>query len=305
LEPIFQVTSEDQTDEYGRFIIEPLAPGFGHTLGNSFRRVLLTALPGLAIVSAKVEGVRHQFTTLSGLKEDIVELILNLKQVRIAGDIDKPAKITLEAIGPKEVKAGLLKLPAGLKSANPDLVIANLADKKAKLKIEMEVEKGYGYSPYEQRKTGGEIGVIPVDALFSPVRRVNYQVAATRVGGMVNFEKLALEIWTDGTIKPLVALKEAAKIVIAYFSQVIEPKKRPAEKKLESLGAAEEAHKLSIEELAIPVRISNTLMKGQIETVGDLVKAGRKKLNRIKNLGEKSLKIIEAALLEKGVNLVD
>lgn len=305
IEPLFQISKEEETAEYGRFVLEPLASGFGHTLGTALRRVLLTALAGAAVTRVKIAGVRHQFTTLTGLKEDIVELILNIKQLRLSYEGDKPVTLKLEANGPGEIKAKNIKTPAGVKIANPELVIASLADKKAKLKVEMTVEKGCGYVPFEEIKTEGEIGLVPVDALFSPVRRVNYQVVATRVGRMTNLDKLILEIWTDATVKPGQVLKKAAALLVEYFQQVAEPKKPVVKSRQKEEEIPGELSRLSVEELSLPVRVANTLIRAKLLTVADLVGSGRKKVSRVKNLGAKSLTIVEAALAEKGLSLGD
>lgn len=299
----FQIKTEKETKNEGVFILEPLEQGYGQTLGNALRRVLLTALPGAAVTFVKIAGVRHQFTTIPGLKEDVVELILNIKQLRIHYSGDKPVKLILEATGPGEVKASEIKTPPGVEVVNKDFVLGTLADKKSKLGIEMTVEKGFGYSPFEERKSE-TLGVIPIDALFSPVARVNYKVEATRVGRMTNFDKLILEVMTDGTVAPLEAVKESAKIIISYFEQIVEPKK-PKTAKEKKTEVPPEILKLMVEELALPTRITNALEKAGLKTVEELVSTPKKEIAKVKNLGSKSMKIIEAALKEKGVNLLE
>ncbi len=301
LEPIFQIKVEKQTETEGVFILEPLEQGYGQTLGNALRRVLLTSLPGAAVTFVKIAGVRHQFTTIPGLKEDVVELILNIKKLRLKYNGEKPVKIVLSATGPGEVKAESIETPANVEIVNKDLVLGTLADKKSKLEIEMTVECGLGYSPFEERKSE-VLGVIPIDAIFSPILRVNYRVESTRVGRMTNFDKLIFELATDGTISPLEAVKEAAKILVAYFNQIIEPKEKEGgqEKKTE---ISPEALKLTLEEISLPVRIVNTLEKAGYKTVEDLISASRQEITKVKNLGTKSLKIVEAALKEKGISL--
>lgn len=299
-QPIFQIKTEKQTKNEGIFVLEPLEQGYGQTIGNTLRRVLLTSLPGAAVTFVKIGGVRHQFTTIPGLKEDVVELILNIKKLRIRYDGDKPIKISLSATGPGEVKAQDIKTPANVEIVNKDLVFGTLADKKSKLQVEMTVEKGFGYSPFEERKSE-TLGVIPVDAIFSPVLRVNYKVEATRVGRMTNFDKLILEVLTDGTISPLEAVKESTKIIISYFEQIVEPKKPKVEKK-EKIRISPEVLKLMVEELSLPTRIVNALEKAGFRTVEDLISSSRNEIAKVKNLGAKSMKIIEAALSEKGVD---
>lgn len=305
LDFLFQIKKEEEKADYGRFAIEPLPAGFGHTLGTALRRVLLTSLKGAAVTRVKIAGVRHRFTTLTGLKEDIIELLLNIKQLRVVYGGDKPAVIKLEATGPGEVKAKQIKAPAPVEIANPGFILANLANRETKLKVEMIVEKGVGYSPFEERQDKGEIGVIPIDASFSPVTRVNYEVVATRVGRMTNLDKLILEIWTDGRVKPSVALKGGAQILVEYFKQVVEPKKPKVGKKPEKEKVPDYITRLSVEELNIPVRVANTLIKGGYRSVGEVLKGGKKKIAKVKNIGSKSVKILEAALAEKGVKLPD
>lgn len=305
LDFLFQIKKEEERIDYGRFSIEPLAAGFGHTLGTALRRVLLTSLDGAAVTKVKIAGVRHRFTTLMGMKEDIVELILNIKKLKVAYSGDKPVNLKLETQGPGEITAKKIKVPAEVKIANPDLILASLSSRRSKLKMEMTAEKGVGYSPFEEREEEKEIGVIPVDALFSPVSRVNYQVVATRVGRLTNLDKLILEIWTNGTVKPSVALKKAAKILVEYFNQLVSPKRLRPKKEPEKGKIPAYIARLSVEELPIPVRVANTLVKGGYSTVGELVKAGRKKIAKVKNVGEKSVKITEAALIEKGVKWSD
>jgi len=301
---LFQVKKEEEKADYGRFSISPLASGFGHTLGTGLRRVLLTSLSGAAVTSVKIAGARHRFTTISGLKEDIIELTLNIKNLRIAYTGKKPTVLKLEANGPGEVKAEQIKTSGEIEIVNPGLVLANLADRKAKLKLEMTVENGVGYSSFEDRQEENqEIGVIPIDALFSPILRVNYEVVATRVGRMTNLDKLVLEIWTDRTIKPSEAMKKAALILVEYFQQMVDPKQPKAAKTEKKENVPEQVARLSVEELAIPVRVANTLIKGGYQTVGDVLRAGKQKISKVKNVGGKSLKTVEAALIEKGVEL--
>lgn len=299
-EPTFEIKQEKKEGNYARFVISPLEQGYGNTLGNSLRRVLLTSLPGAAITSVKIAGVRHQFSTLKGMKEDVIEFILNLKKVRIAKTDDKPAKATLSVEGAGEVKAKDIKVPAGVEIVNPELVLA-LLNKGAKLNAQMQIESGVGYKAAEETETK-QIGLIPLDATFSPVVRVNYRVEETRVGRLTNYDKLILEIWTDGTIAPEGALKKAAEILVGYFNQIVSPKKvkKQEEKKDDDLGPV---GNLSVEEIALPTRVANALVKAGYETVKDLAKAKREDLVKVRNLGEKSVKIIEAALAEKNVKL--
>lgn len=298
---IFAVKAKKETADQGKFIIEPLEQGYGHTLGNALRRVLLTSLPGAAVTQVKIAGVRHQFSTLEGLKEDMIELILNIKQIRFKYKGEKPAKIKLDAQGPGEVKAGDIKTPAEVKIVNPEHVLGILADEKSKLKVEMVVEKGFGYLPAEERKSE-TLGVVLVDASFSPIKRVNYKVEAMRVGRRTDLDRLILELTTDKTISPSEALKEAAKILVACFGQIVEPKEVPIEEEKEE-ELPSEVLRLTVEELNLPTRIANALRKGGYETVKDLTTASDLDVAKVKNLGEKSIKVIKAALAEKEVGL--
>jgi len=299
IQPNFKIKKAKLTDNFGQFIFEPLPQGYGYTLGTALRRVLLTSLPGAAITEVKISGVRHKFSTFSGMKEAVIELLLNLKEVRIKYEGEKPVKLRLDKTGPGEVKAGDIEAPAGVGIINKDLVLANLADSKTRLKIEMVVEKGYGYLPSEERKTE-KLGRLILDAIFSPVIRVNYKVETTRVGRKTDLDRLVLEVTTDGTIDPYEAVKHGAKTLISFFNQILNPKDFSSGKKAK-IDSSSSALKLTIEELELPTRIVNTLQKAGYQTVGKLAKAKEADLLSIKNLGEKSLKIILAALTKKGV----
>ena len=302
-EPTFKIKTEVERTDYGLFVIEPLEQGFGQTLGNSLRRVLLTSLSGSAITSVKITGVQHQFSAVPGLKEDVVELLLNLKKVRFVLPSREPVTVTLSAKGPGEVSAGDIEAPSGVTVVNPDVVLGTLADKKASLEMEMIVEQSFGYVAADEKKVD-EIGRIPVSALFSPIVRVNYRVEATRVGRMTNLDKLVMEIWTDGSLLPFDALKHAAKLLVSYFMQVVEPKSvGVAESVAVSPAVSDEVLKMRIEELDIPTRIVNALGNGGIETIGQLLGSPRGELMKIKNLGSKSLGLVEEKLREKGVAL--
>lgn len=298
----FKVKKDKEEKNYGRFVIEPLDQGYGHTLGNSLRRVLLSGLEGAAITSVRIEGVKHQFSTLEGVKEDIAELILNLKKIRLKIFEGESHTLQLLAKGPKAVTVKDLEIPSGVEIVNPDLYLATLSD-KAKLEIELTAEKGFGYMLSDEKKTN-TIGVIPVDAAFSPITRVNYNVEATRVGRMTNLDRLVIEIWTDGTIDPEVALKEAAKNLMGYFLQIHEPKAIAEDTAVAvTPQISDEILKMTIEELDLPTRITNSLKNGGIETIGQLLGTDRKELLKIKNLGGKSLVTVEEKLREKGVAL--
>ncbi len=303
IKPQFTIKTEEEKPEYSRFIIEPLPQGFGDTLGNGLRRVLYTAISGSAITSVKISGVNHQFTTLEGLREDVVQLILSLKQVRPRYAGDKPAKITLEAVGPGEITASRFDTPPDVVITNPDLVLAHLADKNSKLELEATVESGFGYSAAEERKST-TIGVIPMDATFTPVIRVNYHVEATRVGRITDFDKLILEIFTDGTVSPKDALVSAAQTLVDYFSGIVNPESPDVLSPLSSTSNRPPVgSNISVEELDLPTRIANALQKAGFQTVADLLAVSKPQLSKVKNLGGKSVDIIEKALKERGFEL--
>jgi DNA-directed RNA polymerase subunit alpha len=270
-------------------------------MGNSLRRVLLTSLRGMAITSVKIAGVKHQFSTLAGLKEDTVEFILNLKKVRFSGTSEKAVKATLEVSKPGEFTAGDIKIGGGIKVANPELVLGTI-NKGIKLSAEIMVDSGVGFSPAEERPSE-TIGLIPVDASFSPVRRVSYKIEETRVGRLTNYDKLILEIWTDATVDAKEVLMDSAKILMSYFAQVVNPKKveKQAEVIKDELGLV---GKLSVEEIGLPTRVANALIKAGFETVENLAHAKKEDLVKVRNLGEKSLKIVAAALGTKGVEFL-
>lgn len=298
---MFEIRDEKKEAGYGRFVISPLEQGYGLTIGNALRRVLLTSLPGVAITSVKIAGVKHQFSTLSGMKEDTVEFILNLKKVRFTGNLEKPVKATLEVEKGGEFTAKDIKVSGGIEVANPELVLGTL-NKGTKLSAEMTVEEGVGFSPAEDRPSD-TIGLIPMDASFSPVKRVSYKIEETRVGRVTNYDKLILEVWTDATTDAGDAITESAKILMSYFAQIVNPKK--VEKKeeivIDDLGLT---GKLSVEEIGLPTRVANALIKAGFETVEQLAHAKKEDLVKVRNLGEKSLKIVAAALGTKGVEFL-
>ncbi|MBI3384936.1 DNA-directed RNA polymerase subunit alpha, partial [Candidatus Gottesmanbacteria bacterium] len=265
----FKVKKDQEEKNYARFVIEPLDQGYGQTLGNSLRRILLTSLEGAAVTSVRIEGVKHQFSTLTGLKEDIVELVLNIKKLRLKIFEGESHALKLAVKGPKVITAKDIEAPAGVEIVNKDLYLGTLSEKSS-LNIEFTAEKGYGYSVADERKTN-TIGVITVDALFSPVVRVNYRVEATRVGRMTNLDKLILELWTDGTLDPEEALKAAAKILVSYFLQIYEPKAPQEDTSVVvTPQISDEILKMTVEELDLPTRITNSLRNGGVETIGQL-----------------------------------
>lgn len=304
VKPNFKVVQEKKDQYYGKFVIEPLEPGFGNTLGLALRRVLLTSIEGAAITSVKIEGVKHRFSTIKGLKEDVIGLILNIKGVQVKlADSKSEAKITLSKSGPGDIKASHIEVTDGVEIKNPDHYIGSLSDKSSKLDLEMTIGKGFGYSTAEERKTS-TLGIIPIDAIFSPIVKVSYKVEQTRVGRQTNYDKLILELWTNGTADAKLALEESSKILVSYFLQVYEPKAElPEEKIAIDPLVSEDVLKMTIEELDLPTRIYNSLKNAGIETVGQLLGTPRRDLMNYRNLGAKSIGAIEEVLRQKGISL--
>ncbi len=303
---LFEVVENKVEKNHSQFIISPLDQGYGYTLGNSLRRVLLGNIEGAAITSVEIKGVKHQFSTIKGMKEDVVDFVLNLKRVRfvVKKHFDKPQEIKLEAKGPAEVKAGDIKTTPLLEVVNPDMVIATL-DKGGQIDAKMKVEMGLGYRLADSQKAS-RIGLIFVDAIFTPVVKVAFKVEETRVGRLTNFDKLVLDIWTDGSKEPKEVLVEASKILISHFEQIVSPKLAKKETKEEPKeDALGPVGKLSVEEINLPTRVANALIKAGYETVESLAKAKREDLVKVRNLGEKSLKIVKLALAEKGVSFLE
>lgn len=298
---MFKVKTEKESENFATIAIEPLEAGFGHTLGNSLRRVLLTALPGAAVTSIKIDGVAHRFSVVDGVLEDVIEIILNIKKIRLNVHSANGIKLTLKASGKGAVKASDLVVEGDGEIVSPEQHIATLTDAKSKLNMEMVALQGKGYSISEERKSD-EIGVISVDALFSPVVSVNYNVEPTRVGRRTDFDKLILDVTTDGTISPLEALNSAARILSETFHRVFEPE---PEEEVEDPGSkiSEETLKLTIEELDLPVRITNALKAIEINIIEDLINTPRQQLLKAKNLGAKSIHLISDKLAERGLVL--
>ena len=305
-QPNFKVVEEAKEATYSRFVIEPLEPGFGHTLGVALRRVMLTSIEGAAVTSVKIDGVKHMFSTLPGLKEDIIELVLNIKtmQVKLA-EGQTEARMTLSKSGPGNVTAGDIEVSEGIEIVDPNHYLGSLADKSSKLEIEFTVERGLGYSLSEERKIA-TVGVIPIDAIFTPIQKVNYKVEQTRVGGQTNYDKLVLEVWTDGTVDARETLDESSSIIVSYFSAVSQQKVVDSGVVSEEGAEAgpsvsDDVIRMTVDELDLPTRIYNSLRNAGIETVGDLLNTPRRELMTYRNLGAKSLSIIDESLGEKGI----
>ncbi len=295
------------TDRYGRFVIEPLERGFGLTLGNALRRVLLSSLQGAAITAVRIEDALHEFSSLSGVIEDTTEIILNLKQVRFKLLGDGPKKGLFEMQGKGELRAGDLKIDTDVQVLNPDLHLATL-NKDGNLRMEVEVDGGRGYVAADQHTAVDRpIGVIPIDALFSPVLRVNYNVESTRIGQRIDYDKLTLEIWTDGSIMPEDSLAISAKILSDHFSMFVNFKEaietETIEEEDEEKTKMREKLERSVEELELSVRSSNCLKQADIKTIGDLVQKSEAEMLKYRNFGRKSLKEIQDVLTDLGLGL--
>lgn len=290
---------------YAKFAIEPLERGFGQTLGNSLRRVLLSSLPGVAVSSCKIEGVQHEFSTVPGVKEDVAEIILNLKNISAVLHSDGPKLVTIDASGECEVTAGDIKCNEEVEIVNPDLHIATL-NSDAHLQMQITLEKGRGYVVADRNKTPNmPIGVIPVDSIFTPIRKVNYTVENTRVGQITDYDKLTLEVWTDGSIAPDEATSLAAKILNSHLllfvnltDNVPTVDLTPAQD-----DKQEKVLEMTIEELDLSVRAYNCLKRAGINTVAELVQRNQEDMMKVRNLGKKSLEEVEQKLMALGLNL--
>lgn len=298
---MFKIKAVEEKDNLGKFEIEPLEEGMGHTVGNSLRRVLLSNLNGGAITWVKIDGAPHQFSTIDGVVEDVIEIILNIKKVRVRLG-GSSVKLSLKASGKKEVKAKDLEILGDGEIVNPDQHIATLTTSSAKFNLELVAEKGKGYSKAEERKTN-EIGMMAVDAIYSPVMEVNYGVEPTRVGRQANFDRLVIAITTDGTISPLEALNEAARYLQSTFLQIVEPSVIEESEKVGDKAISDDTLNLTVEELDLPVRITNALKAIDVDTVGQLMTVSRIQLMKAKNLGSKSLGLISEKLQERGLSL--
>jgi len=294
-----------ENNSFGRFVVEPLERGFGHTLGNSLRRVLLSSLPGVAVSSVRIEGIQHEFSAIPGVKEDVTEIILNLKEIAARLHSDMTKQITVEKKGPAELTAADFETDEEVEIINRDLHIATL-NEDAHIIMHVTLDKGRGYVTADRNKmANAPIGVIPVDSIFTPIRKVNYLVEDTRVGQMTDFDKLVLEIWTNGSILPDEAVSVAAKILSGHLTLFVnltehvmpvdfnEPEDDKKEKVLE----------MTIEELDLSVRAYNCLKRAGINTVAELVQRNQEDMMKVRNLGKKSLEEVEIKLSALGLTL--
>jgi DNA-directed RNA polymerase subunit alpha len=299
-----QIQEEQVAPNRSRFIVEPLEPGFGYTVGNSLRRTLLSSIPGAAISSVRIEGVLHEFATIPKVTEDVTDVILNLKELVVRSDVDEPVTVYLKAKGPGEVTAGDVSPPAGVEILNPELHLATVA-KGGSLEMEMTVERGVGYRMADKNKKPRDpIGVIPVDSIFSPVRKVSYSVENTRVEQMTDRDRLILDVETDGSITPREAVASAGgtlQELVNLFGEL-------AEAASVTVGPAEDEaqpsdYAITVEELNLSVRSYNCLKREGINSVGDLVQKSEAELMDIRNFGQKSIDEVKAKLEELGLGL--
>ncbi len=304
--PRIEIVEMSEDNTYGKFVVEPLERGYGITLGNSLRRILLSSLPGAAVTSVKIDGVLHEFSTIPGVVEDVTDIILNLKSLCLKLHSDEEKTLRVEAVSEGVVRAGDIIHDADVEIMNPDLVIATLAD-NARLFMEIVVSKGRGYVSAERNKKGDHIiGVIPVDSVFTPVEKVNYTVENTRVGQITDYDKLTLEVWTDGSIQPDEATSLSAKVLNEHLLLFIGLTETVSD--VEIMVEKEEEQKdkileMTIEELDLSVRSYNCLKRAGINTVEELIQRNEEDMMKVRNLGKKSLEEVVNKLSELGLAL--
>ncbi len=293
------------TREYGRFSIGAMEQGYGATMGNALRRVLLGSIPGAAVTSIRISDVHHEFSDIPGVKEDVMQLILNIKQIRLRLRSEAPSRMRLEVRGEGVVTAGDIQVPSEIEIVNPELYLFTVDSNKARLDIEFQVEPGRGYSPAEQRGRL-PIGELPVDAIFSPVKRVNFEIEPARVGNLTNYDRLILEIWTDGTVRPQDALSQAASLLVQHLRLVagFSAEEAVPEAEAEVRTIPSEHSNRPIEELDLSVRVYNSLKRTGISTIGDLLEAMDKhggSLTNLRNFGDKSMTELKEKLVARGL----
>ena len=308
IEPKIETAELKSDGTYGRFVVEPLDRGFGTTLGNSLRRVLLSSLPGVAVTSIKIDGVQHEFSTIEGVKEDVTEIVLNIKRIIFKMNCDGVKTVYIDASGECEVTAGDIKTDDDVEILNKDLHICSLGP-DAMLNMEITMSRGRGYVPADRNKTPQTpIGVIPVDSLYSPVYKVNYTVENTRVGNMTDFDKLTLEVWTDSTITARDAVSLGAKILCDHFALFTDLSDTMGDKSTVVEKAPDDKDKMlemTIEELDLSVRSFNCLKRANINTVEDLISKTEDEMMKVRNLGRKSLEEVINKLAMMGLSLAD
>ncbi len=301
--PRIEIVEKDDQAHFGRFVVEPLERGYGTTLGNALRRILLSSLPGAAITNVKFDGALHEFSNLPGVLEDTIEIILNLKAVSLKIHSDHPQTLVIDTDNAGAVKAGDIRVPSDVEVLNEEQHICTL-DENARLYMEMTAVNGRGYVPAERNKLPQQpIGVIPVDSMFSPIRKTNYQVENTRVGQVTDYDKLTMEIWTDGSIRPDEAISLAAKILSTHIELFVNLTEEVDEVEISSDRQEEDRERIlemTIEELDLSVRSYNCLKRASINTVGELVRKTEDDMMKVRNLGKKSLEEVEQKLIELG-----
>ena len=308
--PKIEIAEISEDNRYGKFICEPLERGYGTTFGNSLRRMLLSSLEGAAITSIRIDGVLHEFSTIPGVRDDVTNIVLNLKELCLKMSGSEPRIIRIDVEGEKEVTAADIICDADIEILNPDLHIATV-NENGKLKIEMTVERGRGYVPADKNKKPDDtIGVIPIDSIFSPVKRVNYTVQDTRVGNVTDYDRLILEVWTDGSLRPEEAVSKAAGILVMHLKLFQNMDGLPEEEEEEEASFPEEEEDdsskvldMTIEDLDLSVRSFNCLKRANINTVADLAEKTEDDMMKVRNLGRKSLEEVKKKLEELGLTL--
>ena len=308
--PKIEIAEISEDNRYGKFICEPLERGYGTTFGNSLRRMLLSSLEGAAITSIRIDGVLHEFSTIPGVRADVTNIVLNLKELCLKMAGNEPRIIRIDVEGEKEVTAADIICDADIEILNPDLHIATV-NEDGKLKIEMTVERGRGYVPADKNKKPDDtIGVIPIDSIFSPVKRVNYTVQDTRVGNVTDYDRLILEVWTDGSLRPEEAVSKAAGILVMHLKLFQNMDGLPEEEEEEEATFPEEEEDdsskvldMTIEDLDLSVRSFNCLKRANINTVADLAEKTEDDMMKVRNLGRKSLEEVKKKLEELGLTL--
>ncbi|VBB04864.1 rna polymerase alpha dna-directed subunit chain nucleotidyltransferase transferase transcription transcriptase [Lucifera butyrica] len=310
--PKIEIVEISEDNRYGKFVWEPLERGYGITLGNSLRRVLLSSLSGAAVTSVKIDGVLHEFSTIPGVREDVTDVILNLKELCLKMHSDEPKVLRIEALGEAEVTAGDIIVSPDVEVLNPELHLATVGT-GGSLKMEITVERGRGYVPADKnKKSDHTIGVIPVDSIFSPVVKVNYAVTDTRVGNVTDYDKLTLEVWTDGSVRPEEAVSKAAGIMVAHLKLFQNMAGTPVEEEGTEGTFAEQPEdgtaktmEMTIEDLDLSVRSYNCLKRAGINTVAELVQKTEEDMMKVRNLGRKSLEEVKKKLIELGLSLAE
>ena len=308
--PKIEIAEISEDNRYGKFVCEPLERGYGTTFGNSLRRMLLSSLEGAAITSIRIDGVLHEFSTIPGVRDDVTNIVLNLKELCLKMSGNEPRIIRIDVEGEKEVTAADIICDADIEILNPDLHIATV-NEDGKLKIEMTVERGRGYVPTDKNKKPDDtIGVIPIDSIFSPVKRVNYTVQDTRVGNVTDYDRLILEVWTDGSLRPEEAVSKAAGILVMHLKLFQNMDGLPEEEEEEEASFPEEEEDnsskvldMTIEDLDLSVRSFNCLKRANINTVADLAEKTEDDMMKVRNLGRKSLEEVKKKLEELGLTL--